>query len=157
MQLLHQTAYYEANDKYYEMEKKDKNKKILMASGNSAERFLLSEIFSQLNAKLAVDVVYDFRRLHKRLYSLMARYSLPALIILDYELLRDNTPRLIASVKNDDNLNAIPLCVLGGTDSKEQWPECLAAGALKCFVKPARPSEWKSLGNELIHLLGLDG
>jgi chemotaxis family two-component system response regulator Rcp1 len=94
---------------------------ILVVEDNRGDADLLRAAFTEWHAEVRLSVVEDGEQALQYVYQ-KDRFTgapVPDLIFLDLNLPRKNGMEVLAALKNDPNLQQIPVVVLSTSDSKE--------------------------------------
>src|SRR5262245_53613213 len=117
---------------------------ILLAEDNPADVRLLQEAFKESQLESSLSVVPDgvealaFLR-HEGRYTDAPR---PDLLVLDLNMPKKDGREVLAEMKSDSQLQAIPVMILSSSSLPEDQQRTLALGAVRYIVKPQEFSEF---------------
>ena len=120
---------------------------ILLAEDNPADVRLLQEAFKESHLESSLSVVPDgvealaFLR-HEGRYAAAPR---PDLLVLDLNMPKKDGREVLAEMKSDSQLWAIPVMILSSSSLLEDQQRTLALGAVRYIVKPREFSEFLRL------------
>ncbi|MCW3121395.1 MAG: hypothetical protein JWQ38_887 [Flavipsychrobacter sp.] len=109
---------------------------VLLADDDIDDQMLFAEIFYQVSRELNLTIVSGSNELFSHLNACKDIY--PCLIILDYNIPLVTGLEVIKELKKDSRFSGIPVIVFSTAESIGK--QCLDAGAVSCFIKPARIS-----------------
>lgn len=126
------------------------NVHILIVEDNKADLFLLKNILSA-NFCGKLDSVTDGEEALYYLYkeNTYKDCETPNLIILDLNLPKVNGKELLAKVKNDKNLNCIPIIIFSSSHNRTDIEDCYNLGANCYMVKPFGLTEYENVVNTI--------
>lgn len=115
---------------------------ILVADDNANDVCLLKQALRASGMPHAIEVAQDGRQVIEFLksrggsYSDRSRNPLPALLVIDLRLPRVDGFEVLEWIGRQQHLRHLPVVVLSGPGSEEQWTRALDLGALCCLTKP---------------------
>ena len=124
---------------------------ILLAEDNPADVRLLQEAFKESRTGSTLSVVFDgvealaFLRREGR-YSAVPQ---PDLLVLDLNMPKKDGRQVLAEMKADPGLRAIPVMILSSSSLPEDQRTAAALGAVRYIVKPQEFSEFL----QLVHVI----
>jgi len=124
---------------------------ILLAEDNPADVRLLQEAFKESRTGSTLSVVFDgvealaFLRREGR-YSAAPQ---PDLLVLDLNMPKKDGRQVLAEMKADPGLRAIPVMILSSSSLPEDQRTAAALGAVRYIVKPQEFSEFL----QLVHVI----
>jgi len=124
---------------------------ILLAEDNPADVRLLQEAFKESHTGSTLSVVPDgvealaFLRREGR-YSAVPQ---PDLLVLDLNMPKKDGRQVLAEMKADPELRAIPVMILSSSSLPEDQRTAAALGAVRYIVKPQEFSEFL----QLVHVI----
>lgn len=115
---------------------------ILLAEDDPDDRFLAQRALQKNNfgqRLLTVDdgvQLLDYLRGHAE-YADRERYPMPGLILLDLNMPRMDGRDALVEIRNDPDLQLIPVIILTNSDSEEDIAHCYRLGANSYISKPS--------------------
>lgn len=124
-------------------------KRILLADDDIIDRGFLTEIISQIDKSVKIDIVANGEQVFQYLVKCTEEY-LPCLIILDYSMPYLTGAEVLERMKGENLYATIPKVLWSGFIDKDLVDRCLQAGAANCFPKPSRASELKAIARNML-------
>lgn len=129
---------------------------ILMAEDDPEDRFLVSRAMQKISSVHQLhmaedgDDLLDYLR-GKDHYADRAKYPLPSLILLDLNMPRMDGRTVLEVLRQEPELQSIPVVVLTTSESEEDVDQCYQLGANSYLCKPAEFPELMSQLQALTH------
>ena len=121
---------------------------VFLIEDTPTDRRLLREAFDETKGEVTVQAVSDGREAVEALRKLKAApRSLPDLVIADLHLPRTSGRDVLTAVRDDPDLEWLPVIMLSRTENRADVNECYAAGANAFLQKPSQFEDWVSLAN----------
>jgi two-component system response regulator len=121
---------------------------ILLADDDEDDILLTQDAMAEAGIEHALDVVKDGEALLSLLQERKGREPLPNIILLDLNMPILDGKEVLAELKADEKLKAIPVIILSTSNTVKDIDECYALGAASFITKP------KSF-NDLISIMQL--
>jgi response regulator RpfG family c-di-GMP phosphodiesterase len=126
-----------------------RKRKILVVDESIHYREMLSQIISQLNASLEVQILWDTAHLLHYISSRDEHADI-SLIILGLRQLTPQAIGMIHQLSADSLYREIPIVVSSWSDLPENKSSVLNAGAKDYFIKPAKASGIKLMARQML-------
>lgn len=110
-----------------------RRRRVLLVEDNPADVRLLEEAATDVGMDAEISAVADGER---ALEHLRAAHDLPDLVLLDLNLPRRGGREVLAEIRRDERLRAIPVIVLSTSSAPRDVAESYACGANAYLVKP---------------------
>lgn len=121
---------------------------IYLADDDPDDYYLFSMALKEINSSI---VISWFDSCEKLLISLLQYDPVPEIILLDMNMPRRNGQQCLQKIKEDANLNHIPIYILSTATSPAVIQKAYDFGVTKYFQKPNSVSDLKKI---IIEILG---
>lgn len=109
---------------------------IMLADDDEDDILLTQDAMDEAGIEHALDVVKDGEALLTLLQSKIGNAPLPNIILLDLNMPILDGKEVLAELKADEHLKAIPVIILSTSDAVQDIDECYFLGAASFITKP---------------------
>ena len=118
---------------------------ILCAEDDVDDRFFLSETFSDCGSPAQLIYVSNGEEALLYLQNAARNSRLPALVVLDLNMPRQDGKQTLRAIKNDPQLQDLPVMILSTSQSRIDKEFCKAQGAVSYLQKPSSFSGYQQI------------
>ncbi|SHM59941.1 CheY chemotaxis protein or a CheY-like REC (receiver) domain [Chitinophaga jiangningensis] len=126
-------------------------KRILLADDDQDDRAFIREMLELIDSDVNVDCVQNGKQVFDYL-AVCSKQNFPSLILLDYKMPMMTAGEVLEKMQRLEQYTNIPKVVWSTSEEKTHIDRCLAAGALKYFVKPVSNTGLKAIASEILEL-----
>jgi CheY-like chemotaxis protein len=127
--------------------------KITVIEDNDADILLLEDALRNAGIECEIRVIGDGQEARRYITGGHTAQSRPDLILVDFNIPKEDGLSLLAAVRESEALRAVPVIVWSSTCSDRDQKAATAFGVVDFVVKPGRLEEWGTLGERLRDLL----
>jgi CheY-like chemotaxis protein len=105
---------------------------VLMIEDDKDDRYLTEETLGELNIEIPIKFLAD----SSNLFEYLSSATKPSLILMDYNVVPENSISILKKLKHDEKFRTIPVVILSENNLPQYKKECYEAGASSFIKKP---------------------
>jgi CheY-like chemotaxis protein len=130
----------------------NKPRLILLADDNPDDQSFIRDAFSYVNANIALKILDSGTALLEHL-RITNDEDLPALIVLDYNMPKQNGAEVLKRLVKDTRYKNIPKIMLSTSYYQAHIDQCIKMGATGYLIKPDNVFSWKKIALDMLNYM----
>ncbi|MBV7530724.1 response regulator [Chitinophaga sp. sic0106] len=126
-------------------------KKILLADDDQDDRAFIKEMLEVIDSDVSIDCVQNGKQVLDYLTACSTK-DLPCVIMLDYKMPMMTAGEVLEKMQQLGLYSNIPKVVWSTSEEKMHINRCMAAGAVRYFVKPVNIAGLEDIASEVLAL-----